>query len=287
MAKANVGSTESIVSLKYDGEDYQGEMPARELATVLESFSDFTQALTRGGHLEDVAVSPKVKVKALNDGSFEILFELVANAALPTGVVTAIGAGFRFYWKHMRKVVTDYEHIPEREVVKVTLADGQVQEWTERQWRLYNDKKARKAVRGLAAPLASGASAQLTAGSEVVTVPAGDAHLFQVAEDDDSETERFSVWAEPETVSFHPRKKWQLSSGSAGDFGATIEDKKFLEDVDLGRVRIGKNDSFHLALRRVTTKRGDKRAKIEWFVERVIDHHKGSEQGELPEGEEP
>jgi hypothetical protein len=49
----------------------------------------------------------------------------------------------------------------------------------------------------------------------------------------------------------------------------------------VGRVRIGRNDSFKVALRTVTTMVEHEKSRPTWFVERVIEHHRGAEQGEL------
>ena len=106
---------EEPIALRYEGPGHEGEMSARELATVLASLTDFVQAVS---HDLGTPVAPTVKVKAFNEGSFlidavlEFIRQTTSHPGVTTGVATAVGAAFRFYWKNMRRVPIDVHHAP-------------------------------------------------------------------------------------------------------------------------------------------------------------------------------
>lgn len=278
---------EEPIALRYEGPGHEGEMSARELATVLASLTDFVQAVS---HDLGTPVAPTVKVKAFNEGSFlidavlEFIRQTTSHPGVTTaGVATAVGAAFRFYWKNMRRVPIDVHHAPDRGIVRVKWLDGEISELSEREWRFYQNKRAKRAMRGLVLPLRSGATRmELSAGGEVVAdVPAADAPLFELPQEQEETVRRFEVWAEPDTVSFDPGRKWRLSSRELGSFTATIEDPTFREAVDAGRTTIGKTDVFRLAMRQEVSE-VDGAMKTQNYVERVIDHRRGAEQDVLP-----
>lgn len=285
-------AVEVPLDLKYDGPEYQGEMSARELAGVLESLADFVQAVEAADALAGQR-GAKVKVKAFDEGSFEIeaVVEIAksigANGGNVAAIIAAVMAAFRFYWQNMRRRVKNAEFNPERQRWMVTLIDGTSQEWTEEQWRLYNSKVAPRAMRGLVAPLERGATRlEIGHGSERIKVPAERVADFTLPDPElPPPPARMEVMAWPDTISFDPDKMWRLVSRELKGFRATIEDKQFLEGVALGRIRVGKNDTFRLAMR--VEYGGDDAKPNRYFVERVIDHHPGAEQDALPsEGEE-
>jgi len=272
------------LTLSYDGTDYQGEMPAPELSAVLASLTDLAQGLSAADALGG-GNRPRVRVQAFREGSFDIA--AIVEAIGPGGYVVSgagfLGAGFTFWWKNMRRVVVDAKHDADRGMWLVTMRSGEILDWTEEEWRIYNNKRIKQAVKGIAAPLRNGASLTLETPAETVTVPASDAHLFETEEEDEPapEERRFETWVFPDTVSFNPDTKWRLWSRDTGSFAATIEDTRFADDVHLGRVRIGRNDSFKVALRSVTARVEHEKPRPRWFVERVIEHHPGAEQREL------
>jgi hypothetical protein len=197
-------------------------------------------------------------VQAFNEGSFDIV--AVIQAIGPGGYIadaaSSLGVAFVFWWKNMRRVVVASKHDGERGTVTVTMVSGEVLEWTEEQWRIYNNQRVKRAVRGLAAPLRNGAALTIETPTEVITVPPENAYLFEPDQEDGpaDEEHRFETWVSPDTVSFDPTRRWRLWSRDTGDFAAVIEDNRFATDVHLGRVRIGRTDSFKVALRTVTTK---------------------------------
>lgn len=272
----------SVLRLVYDGDDYQGEMNAAELAGVIRSVNDLAQAITGSGDLAGMS-RPRIRVRPFQEGSFgwDTVIELLGPGGLIVGGGGLVGASFRFYWKNMRRVVASHTYHPDRETHEVILINGEVMEWTEQEWQLYNNRRAKRAARGIAAPLRNGASLRIEAGQRSDVVPAADAHLFEPPEEPNTWTDHFDTWATPDTVSFDPSRKWRLTSRDVGAFSAAIQDRQFLENVALGRVRIGKNDGFKLGMRTVTTEDDDGVQKRQWFVERVIEHRQGEEQDAL------
>ena len=257
-------------------------MSARDLGGVLESLSDFVQTVS---HDLGAPTAPTVKVRAFQEGSFTIqtvLDFLGANGPSAAALASGVGIAFRFYWKNMRRVPAEVEHIPDLGIVRVKWVDGEVSELTEIEWRLYQNKRAKKALRRVVAPLRSGATRmRLDAGGEASEVPAAEVASFEEPPTANEQTLRYEVWAEPDTVSFDPDKKWRLQSRDLGSFTATIADPRFQENVATGRVTIGKTDVFRLAIRTEVSELGDS-VKRHHFIERVIDHHRGAQQDALP-----
>lgn len=228
-----------------------------------------------------------VKVRAFEQGSFTIqavLDFLGSNGPQILATASAVGIAFRFYWKHMRKVPAHVEHVPDLGIVRVRWVDGEVSELSEEQWRLYQNRRAKKALRRLVEPLRSGGATTMTlkSGGETAQVPASDAAKFDVPESVAEQPQRYEVWAEPDTVSFDPDKKWRLHSRDLGSFTATITDPKFNEDLATGRATIGKTDVFRLAIRTEVSEVDDS-VRRQHFVEQVIEHIRGAQQDALPD----
>lgn len=273
------------VSLRYIGDDYEGEMSAVQLATVLKSLSDFTQAIATPELMS--IESPRVKVRAFREGSFEIqaVIDALANGIPWATVAAIVGASFRFYWKNMRLIVTGYRQLEDGNF-EIQTRDHGIKIWTEQQWRLHNNKQARRAAAGIAKPLRSGADMELKVGAEVVEIKAGDASDFDEPVVDGKNVTRFETRAQPDIVSLRNRsRKWRLDA-AWGSFSARIEDKQFLRDVHSGRIRVGGNDNLLLAMRIEAEADGDN-GRPQYFVERVIEHYPGEEQDELPEEDSP
>lgn len=282
MSEPGVEADTAVLRLVYDGDEYQGEIGAAELAEVIRSLHELAQAISGSGDLAEMS-RPRVRVKPFEEGSFgiEAIIDAIGPGGGLLGIAGAVGGSFAFYWKNMRRVVARYVHHPEDGTYEVTLVNGETMQWTEQEFQLYRNRRAKKAAHGIAAPLRNGASLRVETTSTTDEIPAEDAYKFDPPDEPDSETDHFDVWATPDTVSFDPDKKWRLTSGEMGSFTAAIEDKRFLENVALGRVRIGKNDSFKLGIRTVTTDGNDGKPKRQWFVERVIEYHQGAEQDAL------
>ena len=285
-ASANPPSAEFHFELAYEGPEYEGEMPAGELASVLEGLTEYTQALLSSRSLGDAAQA-HVKVRSFSSGSFDIQLVLeVLNSAQGAFVAAGMfGGAFAFWWKNMRRRVKSFEHLADRGTVRVTFQDDETIELSEAEWKLYNDKRARHAVRKMLRPLRDGATKMtVTEPHGQYQVDAPDVGRFDELPAEGVQIQRFSVAAVPDTIRFDPTKTWRLDSKEIGGFTAIIEDREFLQGIELNRVRVGKYDTFELGMRSEIDPARD--SKPHYFVERVIRHTPGGEQDELPDGGE-
>jgi len=275
--------------VEYEGPEFQGEMSARLMADVLGAMADYADSVVRAA--SDGEVKSTLKVQATETGSFDIVAFIVANWGViggGGGTLSLGGLAFGFWWKNMRKAVVEYEVLSDGSV-RVTMRDGEVMEWTAAQWKLWNDKRARRALGRILEPLDKGATevrAELGGEEPLVVTPADvDGLRPEIFEED--KVEHHTVWATPTVVAFDPSGAWRLDTESGG-IKPRIEDKKFLSDVAFGRVRVGRNDRFHLAVRHEWTEDLDGEASnSRTYIERVILHIPGAEQDELPTGDGP
>lgn len=278
------GAAEVPIEIAYDGPDYRGEMSASQLSTVLEGASEYAQALI-GVRGLDTASRARFKVRAFDSGSFDVNLILqvmgVAKEFLETAAI--LGGGFAWWHTHMRLVVVSIEHQPDRGTVQVTLQSGEVQEWTETQWLLYNNARARKAIRKMLRPLREGATSMRVIEPQAeITLRPADVERFDDLPPTGPIVSRMTVAAVPDTVRFDPSRPWRLDSKALGGFTAIIEDRSFLQGIELNRIRVGKNDTFVLSVRAEADPSRDSR--VHYFVERVVEHIPGGEQHELPGG---
>jgi len=269
--------------LEYDGPGYAGEMSALRLSTVLQGLDDYGHALQATGAL---GADTKVRtiVRDFDEGSFDftalvLILGVVRDVAL---IAATLGTGFGFWWRHMRRNVTGFIHLAEHGTVQVNFGDGESLELTEAQWKLLNDQRARKAIGKITSPLRDeGVTLTVTTPwDDHVTYTHDDAVAFEEPVQDAPPPERRTVLAYPETVSFDPGKAWRLWTSTLGSFSARIEDVQFVIGVDAGSVRVGKTDSFTLALRIEEGRHDGDRPR--YFIERVIEHTAGAEQHGLP-----
>lgn len=277
-------AAEVPIEIAYDGPDYQGEMSASQLATVLEGASEYAQTLIGVGGLED-ANRARFKVRSFDSGSFDLnlILQVVGVAKEVLEAAAVLGGGYAWWYKNMRTVVVSIEHQADRGTVLVTLQGGEVQEWTETQWLLYNNARARKAIRKMLRPLREGAtSMRIVEPAAQITLEPQDVERFDDLPPSGPEVQRLTVAAVPDTVRFDPSRPWRLDSKALGPFTAIIEDRSFLQGIELNRIRVGKNDTFVLGVRAESDPSRD--ARVHYFVERVIEHIPGGEQHELPGG---
>ena len=270
------------IRLIYDGPGYDGEMPLDQLAVALSGLDDYLHALVTSRAFGDEAEA-QPKVTAVSSGSFDINVLLELGAWIP-GTLAVIGGGFAFYWKNMRRRMNDFEYLPSRDMYKVEFIDGEVDEWTPYQFRLYKSGVGRRGVRRMVQPLKEGAqTVRVITPGQSIEVPAIEADRFDDPAPDVPEAQHFVVTAVPDTVRFDLTKPWRLDSRTLGPFGATIEDKEFLRRVEAGTTLVGKHDVFTLQMR--AELQGDERPR--YYVEQVLNHDHGAEQPELPDAERP
>ena len=272
--------TETL-TMVFDGPKYQGMIGADELGRVLIAFSDYSQAISEtvkpGSHVE-------VRVSAFEAASFDAILALIQHAAIAGVTAEFLLRMFKFYWQHMRKTVKSYQQIADQGVVKVTFTSGEVLEMTEDEWRLFNNKRVRKTLGKIVAPLRAGAtSLTLTSGTDKLEIPASDAALFDEPVTVERTVARREVWAQPDTVRFDPDKRWRFRAIGldAATFIAGFEDEQFKTNLTTGRITVGKNDKFKLRVRVETEPTEDGRRET-YAIEEVIEHEPGASQDELP-----
>lgn len=300
--------------IEFSGPGLEGRMSANEVAGVLKAMDAYAKTLLnvaqqtlsegkwQGKNKPNIELRPiRVEVTAFRSGSFDIVTMIQANPTL-LGLILGLGGGvggaFAFWWKNMRKRVVNAKPLPSGGW-EVTMLSGEVMHWSELQWRAWNNKRIKKYVSELVEPLrgqtatmlcpsrGQATSARIFLGSsEPLVVHAEKVGMLEPEDESSDEVERFSMWATPGSVSFDPTGSWSLAPKSGGrKLSVKIEDKAFLEKVALGQARIGKNDSFHVAVRKEPQPDGEngKPKRPKFFVERVIEHLQGAEQDELPE----
>lgn len=269
--------------VEYDGPKYAGCMEAREVSSVISAMVDYAEGSLRA--VADGGVSARIEIAAFESGSFDIVAIVHGAQWLLT---TACGAGFfRFWWNNMRKVVVNARPLDSGDW-EVTMKSGEVMHWTNAQWRAWNDRRFKKSVGKFIEPLRQGATfACFKLGDEpALSVSAADADRMIPILEPEAHVKRFTAWAQPAVVAFDPSRQWRLNLPYGG-IAAKIEDKVFLEDVALGKIRIGKNDKFLLALRiEWETDSDGVESKRKAFVERVVEYGPGAEQDELPTEED-
>ncbi len=272
------------IELEYDGPAYQGEMSALELSTVLQGVAEYGMALASSGAL---GPSPKVRtvVRDFAPGSFDFTALIEVLGQVKETYVVMAGAGFAWWWQRMRHVVSDFEHLADRGMVKVTFTDGSCEEWTEAQWKLFKDRRARRAIAKIVSPLKSKATRLRvrTPWDTDVTYTKDDAPHFEEPAPEAPAPETRTVLAYPEAVNFDPAKPWRLWTQAYGAFSARIEDRAFLSGVERGKVRVGKTDSFKLQVREEFD--GREGSGPRYYIEQVIEHSRGAVQDGLPEAE--
>jgi len=271
----------STIGLAFDGPDYQGTMAADELGQVLIAFSEYAQAVA---DTVDFGNPIEIRVSAFKGGSFDTILEFVRSTALAGVSATFVFKVFKFYWQNIRNVAKDFEHIPDRGIVKVTFNSGEVMEMTEDEWRLFNNGRVRKALGKIIRPLRSGAtSLVLTSGADRLEILATDVDALKSLTAPQPTTTLREVWAQPDTVRFDPTKRWRLNAVGLGpsSFVAGFEDESFKSDLATGRVTVGKNDQFKLRVR-VETEETEDGPHESYFIEKVLEHTPGATQFALP-----
>jgi hypothetical protein len=292
---------EAVMSLRYEGPAVDaGTMDVRSLAPALIAAAD----AVREAHalLEVRGPTPRVEVRATRPGSFVVdllLAELptisqraiaiftaspiaaIDNfAALAIVIVNASGWVKRLGNRKIRNVSQ-----PEPGVTRIVLEDGTVIDVPSASFALISDGEFRRALNGMVEPLANDSGVQslsLSAGDQAETVTVDDLGAFKVPpgrEEDLGHSEAVVV-LRPVSIVFAERNKWRFSDGDAVFF-ASIEDPRFLADIDLGTERFAKNDMLQVRLR--TTQKRDSAGvlRTERAVTEVIQHIPGAVQLDL------
>jgi hypothetical protein len=255
------------MSLRYEGPAVDaGAMDVRALAPALIAAAD----AMREAHvlLEVPGPPPRVEVRATRPGSFaidllvaETLYER-AVALFTSRPVDAVGGLMGLIGavissvgvvKHIRNRKINEIQDSDPDVIVLILEDGtRIEVPSAATLRLVASGDYRRALRGMVEPMVDGSITSLTlsAGNQAETVTADDLGAFNVppAREEDLGQSETEVVLRPVSVAFTEGNKWRFSDGDA-TFFATIEDPKFLADVNMGVERFAKNDMLRVMLR--------------------------------------
>lgn len=265
--------------LHYEGPSY---MDPHTLATALDGLDELIRAAGRAGmfgqEIPDVVVLPP------QEGSFDLPALISAGLGVAGWTTTfgALGAAIVWMKNHLWLSVKEFRHNAETGMVEVTWSNGTKGEVPEQQWRLYQDKKAQKALGKIAAPVGTTAtSLELRAGStgrEIARVAREDLPRLTPAPEPEIAPKRFTAWVELSHVNFDGRKGWRVRHAGES-WPVTIEDERFLQEVEDGS-KVGKTDSFHVAIRVEISRSTSGKERHRRFIERVIEHHQGEARAE-------
>lgn len=281
-------SEEIDVRLHYAGRAVDGRMDAQQLATSLTGLTELIDAVS-DSDVWPTGMRPTLYVSDTRKGSFEIvavlqwLWENSGHLSDLLAGVGMIGALFAWTKNHARKRIKDFEHIPDRDAVKVTFTDGEVVELTQAQWKLVNDARARRALRKLLSPLEPDSvdSLKLTVGPEQAVFTPEDKKNLEEPTSSHERVQRYETTAQPARVDFDSSKSWRLHTLD-GELSATIEDRDFIRKVETSRIRLSRSDKLKIRVRVELSSSPTKGDTERRFIERVIDYEPGAVQDELP-----
>lgn len=288
------------MTLEFQGPAVEsGAMDVRQLAPALLATAD----LMREAHalLGVQGPVPDVHVQATRPGSF-IVDLLVADPKLGQQIVDfltsrTVQAGVTLdamvmfgvqsfqlvTWLRNRKIARTDEIVPGR--IRVTMADGSTLEVAPETLRLALDAQYRRHLQAIVRPLAAqaGVTGLTVSGEDAsVTVTEPDAPAFEVPPgvQQDLGVSDTEVVLRPVNVAFAEGNKWRFSDGDT-TFYASIQDRAFMQNVDLGAERFAKNDMLRVQLRTQQTRGTDGDLHTERTVVRVLEHISGAVQLDL------
>lgn len=278
-------------TLHYLGPGVQGEMNAREAGTSITAMADLVQAAAASGAWGD-APAPVVKLKPSESGSFVLVAAMQWAVAHSEDIqlllegAASIGIVIEWLRKHLRLTVTDFEHLPDRDTVKVTWSDGSAGELSQAQWKMYNAKAMHRALRMIAAPIDGKkiTGVEITSGTAAAELHEADKSQLEEPDPSQDPPRVYTVWASPATVNFDSDDRWTIHTLD-GDRTVTIEDGRFLRDTRASKVAFRSSDQLRVRMRCESRKNSDGTISRSYFVEEVIEYKEGAEQHELPSEE--
>lgn len=288
------------MTLEYQGPAVEsGTMDVRQLAPALVATAD----LMREAHalLGVQGPVPDVQVQAMRPGSFivdllvadpklgqqiaDFLTGKTSQATINLGAMVemVVGSVQLVAWLRNRRIARTEEIVPGR--VRVTMADGTTLEIPPETLRLALEAEYRRHLQAMVGPLAAqagvtGLIVRTENASTTLTEP--DAPAFEVPpaiQEDLGESETVVV-LRPVNVAFAEGNKWRFTDGET-TFYAAIQDRGFMQSVDLGTERFAKNDMLRVQLRTHQTRGADGDLHTERIVTRVLEHISGAVQLDL------
>lgn len=290
---------ETTFDIVYDGPALDlGVMPVRELAPALLELAEVftTASVIKYPKRDPVALN----IKATEDGSFLVqliatttalfdsavdIFSSNAMQALEGLVFSVVGARKSLFWLitnvGRRQVVAEDADPMEPGCVKLTLDDGVTIEGVPTDVaEFYKNLNLRRHAQGVVDPLSRD-------GVDAVCFKVNDKPEARVEKDD---LPSFDVPDADEKVEndvvqdmvldivspvFEEGTKWSFFDGER-KFSATIEDEKFVSQVNAGEA-FSKGDALHCSVRVIQTRGEDNRLRVERRIVAVRAHQRRTE----------
>lgn len=286
--------SQATFKLIYDGEALaNGEMDVADLAPALLAMGEFVRAAARAVYGEDVQVS--VKVKATNEGSFEVLFAMAVEtagqawefwkqddiqaAAQLAGLMglsaASVGGGAILAIRKLRGQPAKLRSSVDPGSVEIETPEGVIVV-PEGVGRIVVDRAVRAALERLVAePLEKDGIDTVIfskdgAATKIDEVESGWFRAPLAVESDEfvsRYTRAFSIVS----LHFTAGKKWRLSDGRGPAKLIAIDDEVFNGKVARNEVRFAKGDILICEVVE-TSRRTDSGFKSEFEIIRVIEH---------------
>jgi hypothetical protein len=278
-----------------------GRMPVRDLAPALLALGDlFTEA---SQVVYEDAGPVALSIKATERGSFDVQLilegkelwdqftdifggqDITALVNLQTLIIGGKAIGL-FELIRILGGQRPSEEPTTAGMVRLTVGDVTL-EVPPDLWKMYRRVSIRRKARDVVAPLRREGVERVefedpAAPDSPVVIEEEDVPAYEeaIAEEEDvlSDEER-EMWVQIAAVSFEGRK-WRLSEGNL-TFWATIEDDRFLTDVDEAREHFAAGDMLRCRIRIVQTRRPGGGLQTEYHVLEVLEHQSAHTQPEL------
>lgn len=297
--------SETRIQIAYDGVALQGgEMDVRQLAPALLAIGDLLESSNRTLNGDATKVSVRVR-SDFKSGSFEIDFLLVQSLAEQAkmwiaGGRSAVSASDITEFLGLASSVSGLLGLNLIELIRwlnrkrpanvtrgtdgnITLnleGDGNEIQIHKHVWKLANDEEVRKNLETVLKPLGTPGIDTFEArrdGKPINKITKDEADLFRAPDDEQALTENVQIIV-LELISpvFKPDRKWEFSDGDS-KITATIDDQKFLQDVEEGHRSFGKGELFRVELLKKQIRKGNK-LHTENRIIKVIQHMGRDEQ---------
>lgn len=291
--------SDELLQLKFrDEEGVLLGLRADDLADVLDGLVTLTNDFAKAGVFGHEP-PPEVHVLPPRDGSFILDAQLqwvlenpegAGSFMMGAGALTAsLTASIKAAIKQIRAGVQDFDHL-ENGNVKVKWEDGTVDEIPKETWNELGKRgpRRKKALRQLMAPLSGEADTlEVRSSGDPETLDARNPEVVAGVDDyraaaapDPEEPDDFEIFdteAQVETIDF-VSDHWKIKTPQHGSRKATVEDTKFLLEVDRG-LALRKSDIFNLRIREDRTGPTKSRTR-KWTVIEVLGHRRGSVDGD-------
>jgi len=293
-----MSQSQAKFSVAYDGNALRTHsMDVRDLAPALLSLGQLFDEANR--ILNGDKASVKLQVKAHNEGSFEIVFELwqsygsqitdflsgdfVSAAINLKELVVGGGVGLFYLIKRLKGGKPDKITDLKNGFVRIEF-DKDSLEVSIELLRLYQDLAVRKSAEEVLKPLSKEGidTFEIREKKKIIeTITSDEIHYFAVPEIGDEKIQEYEHESAYSIISlaFREDNKWRLYDGNS-TINVSIKDEEFLRKVEQDLISFAKNDILMCRVR-TTQWRTDIGLKTEYEVLEVIEHKAGARQLKL------